>query len=101
MDLVGTGAHGEVDDGAAEHSELGAGIAGLNLELLDRLDRGRNADPSVHRFRIADPIDREPVPGGGYPIDAGVDRGARTGSRPRFRIAAALARGQGPGHQLH
>src|SRR5258708_32223377 len=101
VELVGAGAHGQVDDRAAKHTKLSARVTGLNLELLDGLDRRSDADPAVHGFGIADPIDGKPIAGGSYAVDSGVDCRARTSSRPGFRIAAALARRPSPGPQLH
>src|SRR6185369_11766971 len=94
--LVGAGFYGDVDDASLEVAELGGGIAGDHLELLNRIHAGLIGDHIgvlvvvIHAVQqevvglLPIPVDVGPAAGRGAQAvgeAAGVDRGSTGGEK--------------------
>ena len=80
MDLVRARADGEVDGGAAEDAELRGRVVGLDLELLDGLERRRDVDVGVLRLVVDDAVEQVVVARPGHAVDGVRGGDARAGA---------------------
>ena len=69
--LVGAGFYGDVDDASLEVAELGGGVAGDHLELLDRIHAGLIGDHVGILVVVVHPVQQKVVSLLAVPVDIG------------------------------
>ena len=79
-ELVGARADAQVDDGAAEHAELGGRVVRLDLEFLQRFEWRRDVHERVERLVVGHAVEQVVVARPRQAVHAVMDGAARAGS---------------------